>query len=262
MNNTNTSKNTNNTEEYETHKCGRCAHKKTLNDFGINKRTEKRYKTCVECREKVKLTQKAYREANKAKKRETDRKYREANKEKIRENDRKYREANKEKLKEKSKAYRESNKEKLAETHKQWAANNKEKLKAYRAEYYIKNKEKENAQAKQYREANKPRCRIIGIVKNSRMWDIEADRYVAENFITKQFIYDTIEAQENKCIYCSVQMELSCAPHADNLMTIERKDNSICHSQSNCVLACFKCNIQRSQRGSFEDFMLHKQTIK
>jgi len=45
-------------------------------------------------------------------------------------------------------------------------------------------------------------------------------------------------------------------------MTIERMDNSIGHSKLNCVLACWGCNDERGKHYSFEDFMLHKQTIK
>jgi len=89
-------------------------------------------------------------------------KYREANRERYNEYQKKYREANKEKIKE----YNETNKEKIKASKAKWAKNNKEKIKAKDAKYRknnpnkVKNWIKLNRKhyleyQKKYREANK-----------------------------------------------------------------------------------------------------------
>lgn len=70
-------------------------------------------------------------EERKERKRIRDKKWRDANKEKLKEADKKYKEANKEKIKESKKKYRDANKQKM----KEYSLANKEKLKEQQKKY-------------------------------------------------------------------------------------------------------------------------------
>lgn len=94
-------------------------------------------------KEKKRLYNKAYREANKEKMRLRDQKYREANKEKIKARNETYNEANREKLK----AYREANREKL----KAYREANRERIRISDKAYREANKEKINSRNKERR---------------------------------------------------------------------------------------------------------------
>jgi hypothetical protein len=72
-----------------------------------------RVQSLIKNKEKIKLRQKKYREANRDKLREIKKKYREANKDKISLRKKKYREANKDKIILRKKKYREANKDKI-----------------------------------------------------------------------------------------------------------------------------------------------------
>jgi hypothetical protein len=68
--------------------------------------------------------------------------------------------------------------------------------------------------------------------------------YEKEHYITKEWIHETLEIQQNLCIYCSCLMlfgEGVCRTDPNGL-TIERKDNQLAHIKENCVLACARCN--------------------
>jgi hypothetical protein len=80
--------------------------------------------------DKIKVTKKAYREANKDKIKVTKKAYHKANKDKICRKVSAYYNANKDKHKATIKAYREANKEKVAATKKAWAVANADKVTA------------------------------------------------------------------------------------------------------------------------------------
>jgi hypothetical protein len=74
-----------------------------------------------------KMRKKAYREANKDRKREYDKVYKQSNKDRIKERNKTWYETNKDKRK----AYREANKDKRREYLKTWREVNKDKIKTY-----------------------------------------------------------------------------------------------------------------------------------
>lgn len=137
--------------------CSKCKEEKHYSEFSKGNNKDGYRSQCKSC-------EKAWREANKDKKRSYDKAYKEANKEKIKA----YYEANKDKIIAQQKVYQEANKEKKKAYHKAYREANKEKRKAYyeankdRIKPYYKayreaNKEKRKAQNKAWREANKER---------------------------------------------------------------------------------------------------------
>jgi hypothetical protein len=83
---------------------------------------------------------------------------------------------------------------------------------------------------------------IRKMINNSKTKDIKYNKYDANNFIDKCFLEMLMDESMN-CHYCNIEMQL--IEYNDTLCTIERKDNSIGHIKSNCVLACRKCNLSK-----------------
>lgn len=83
---------------------------------------------------------------------------------------------------------------------------------------------------------------IEQMIKHSKFSDKKKQLYNANDFIKKQFIKSLMQ-QSMQCHYCDCVMQLT--NYSDTLCTIERLDNSIGHIESNCVLACRKCNYSR-----------------
>ena len=77
------------------------------------------------------------------------------------------------------------------------------------------------------------------MIISSRQSDKKREMYDANNFIDKPFLEGLFE-DSLVCYYCSVDFTYN--ERIDTLVTIERLDNNIGHTKSNCVLACFKCN--------------------
>ena len=81
------------------------------------------------------------------------------------------------------------------------------------------------------------------MIGNSKTTDKKNNNYDPVNFIDKCFVKNLIEDCEDKCYYCNC--ELQYIIKQSNLASIERLNNSVGHIKSNCVIACFKCNISR-----------------
>ena len=62
-----------------------------------------------------------------------------------------------------------------------------------------------------------------------------------ETNITREFCAQIIAESENKCVYCSVELQM--LERTANMMTIERIDNRLGHVIGNCRIACFHCNV-------------------
>ncbi len=80
-----------------------------------------------------------------------------------------------------------------------------------------------------------------------------------EDYITPEFVKFLNQQQESKCIYCQVEMQYGEDANRKSRdgLTIQRKDNSIAHIQSNCVLCCMRCNnvYQRKSHQEILDFL-------
>ena len=64
--------------------------------------------------------------------------------------------------------------------------------------------------------------------------------------------FRSIRIQE-ACIYCGVK---------DATFTIDRKNNDLSYVPSNCVLACWRCNMLKSNLFSYEEMLLLGLTLR
>jgi len=95
----------------------------------------------------------------------------------------------------------------------------------------------------------KDRCRECGdvikktitrFINGSKNTDKIHNRLDIVNFIDKDFCKLLIEESNSKCCYCCV--ELDYIHFNNNMITIERIDNTLGHIKSNVKIACFYCN--------------------
>jgi len=83
------------------------------------------------------------------------------------------------------------------------------------------------------------------MISNSRHNDKKYNRYDADNFIDKCFLEGLFEDYEN-CHYCDIPFTYN--ERIGTLVTIERLNNNIGHIKSNCVLACWDCNLRHKSK--------------
>jgi len=86
---------------------------------------------------------------------------------------------------------------------------------------------------------------IQRMIRSSRQSDKKSNRYDADNFIDKCFLEGLFEDNE-ECYYCKVPFTYE--ERCSTLVTIERLKNSTGHIKSNCVLACFTCNLKHQSK--------------
>ena len=84
---------------------------------------------------------------------------------------------------------------------------------------------------------------IKSMIRGSKKEDKKHNRYDELNFIDYPFIQNLISVSNDKCYYCSCELQYTY--YTNNLATIERLDNELGHIKSNCVIACKFCNISK-----------------
>lgn len=76
--------------------------------------------------------------------------------------------------------------------------------------------------------------------------DIKKEIYDKEQLITFDEVVEKLVASKLKCCYCSCKIMLIYKNVREPTQwTLDRKDNDLCHSCDNTVIACLKCNLQR-----------------
>lgn len=138
----------------------------------------------------------------------------------------------------------------------------KEKRKAYQAQYYQKNKERKLSSLKEYRKTSefaewrkeydkKYRKTQKGRAHHLRSAYIQTDRVkgYGECTITEEWIIENIF--NSKCVYCGDSVW-------EHLGT-DRIDNSLPHTPENCICACKKCNEERADRYTVEEFVNYRK---
>ena len=97
---------------------------------------------------------------------------------------------------------------------------------------------------------NKSGCRECGnvikktinrFINDSKKCDKQNNRLDIVNFIDRDFCKLLIEESNSKCCYCCV--ELDYIHFNNNMITIERIDNTLGHIKSNVKIACYHCNV-------------------
>ncbi len=100
------------------------------------------------------------------------------------------------------------------------------------------------------------------IVRDSRHNDRRKNRPINPNipFIDTATLFKFQNIQQNKCLYCQIEMEWLERRSNKKGLTLERADNSLPHYTSNCKgLACKSCN---SKQYSHEKGLLKRYFSK
>lgn len=84
---------------------------------------------------------------------------------------------------------------------------------------------------------------ITRFIKRSKSSDKQNNRLDIVNFIDRDFCKLLIEESNGKCCYCCV--ELDYIHYNNNMITIERIDNTLGHIKSNVKIACLYCNVSK-----------------
>ena len=88
--------------------------------------------------------------------------------------------------------------------------------------------------------------------------DIKKDKYNPETFLNIEDLVDKLVGSKLKCYYCKTNVRVLYDYARDPVQwTLDRKDNSIGHSNSNTVICCLKCNLQRRTQ-NIDKFMFTK----
>ena len=89
--------------------------------------------------------------------------------------------------------------------------------------------------------------------------DIKKDRYLENELITEEELYEKLVASRLKCYYCSQEVKLIYNfVRDDSQWTLDRINNDIGHFNNNVVISCLKCNLQKRRRND-EHFKFAKQ---
>lgn len=76
--------------------------------------------------------------------------------------------------------------------------------------------------------------------------DIKKNIYEQAKLITLDEVVEKLVASKLKCFYCSCNiLVLYKNVREPTQWTLDRKDNDLCHSFDNTIIACLKCNLQR-----------------
>jgi hypothetical protein len=76
--------------------------------------------------------------------------------------------------------------------------------------------------------------------------DKNKEIYDKNKLITLEEVIEKIVSSKMKCYYCSCNVFLIYKNIREpDQWTLDRKDNDMCHSSDNTVIACLKCNLKR-----------------
>ena len=76
--------------------------------------------------------------------------------------------------------------------------------------------------------------------------DIKKEIFDQTKLISLEEVVEKLVASKLKCFYCSCHvLILYKNVREPTQWTLDRKDNDLCHSCDNTIIACLKCNLQR-----------------
>ncbi len=83
------------------------------------------------------------------------------------------------------------------------------------------------------------------IIKCSKESDKKYGRlFEIKDYINKDYITHLLEKQNGYCYYCTMLMIYGIGNKRSDPfgLTVQRINNTLAHTQSNCILACLRCN--------------------
>lgn len=142
-------------------------------------------------------------------------------------------------------AWRAKNQDKVKESQELFNERHPDRRKEISKKFRDSHKEKRKKEWQEY-DKTKP-GRASRIVRYLKQYDNDACR--GECTITQKWVLENIFT--SSCTYCGETdwRKLGC----------DRIDNTLPHTPENCVCACGRCNVERSNRWTVEEFREHKQ---
>ena len=105
----------------------------------------------------------------------------------------------------------------------------------------------------------KIRRNIIKKLKSYKSQDLKKDRYYQKDFISYEQVLEKLVISKLKCYYCKCIVRLIYTKKLDNVQwSLDRVNNSECHSNINTVISCLGCNLQKRCRDK-DKFKFTKQ---
>ena len=83
-------------------------------------------------------------------------------------------------------------------------------------------------------------------ISGYKQQDIKNEIYDKELLINMEDVLEKMVASKLKCLYCKciVNIIYKCV-REETQWTLDRIDNDLCHSSSNTIISCLKCNLKR-----------------
>lgn len=89
--------------------------------------------------------------------------------------------------------------------------------------------------------------------------DVKKDRYNKKLFISYEDTLEKLVISKLKCHYCRHSVLIMFRDRREKYQwTLDRLDNTLCHSKDNTVISCLECNLQKRRRDE-KKFKFSKQ---
>lgn len=96
-------------------------------------------------------------------------------------------------------------------------------------------------------------------ISGYRQQDIDKQIYNPESLITFEELTEKLLSSKLKCEYCKCNMKIFYKNQREPTQwTLDRINNNMDHSNTNTIVTCLKCNLQRRRR-NMKDFKFTKQ---
>ena len=132
--------------------------------------------------------------------------------------------------------------------------------------YIDKNRNKINEKNKIYKDEQKQteplQYKFKEMVQHSKSKDKKYNLTITEDYITLDYLNELWRLQDGKCFYQDCECVLDYESFDKNkrnpkLITIQRHNNDICHSQNNTCLSCWNCNVNKhKEREHFTEILI------
>ena len=142
-----------------------------------------------------------------------------------------------------------------AEERRAYREDRAEEIRAYNKGYREDHAEERRARDKTYREDRKMsdplNTKFKHMINHSIQADTKSNRpYDRPDYIDELYLNYLWSEQGKRCHYCKCEMTLdfNATNRNPTQISIQRLNNDLPHIKTNCVLACFLCNVSHRER--------------